>query len=345
MKFFHLHLGSFSLCIYLLAGVQAETFMIKNVQLERCIHMAQDSGRVSMAQCKLYSQHQQWIWDPDTRAIMDMKSRRCLTVHKIQEFSSVRMEPCENNEHQAWTCDKRGHLILQHHGLHLSTKLGTKKVFVSKGTDKFSKWKTIMDEPICTGGVSPTKNPEKEAVEEVTQVLYESTFPSTTQQNVISSIAVTGPGSCHTQIPDQKITSITKDATQYITEDTDTGEPEQQFVSAQQNVVEKQYVPVQEPMGWKMAMLILSPVAIVLGGIILILNIQHNKKRKLSALPSYPKSIHKLGSSYEQSPLTGQQDGGQYPGQDPHSPTLRHGEILIEWKDGTVTPLFDQQAN
>ncbi|PIO28758.1 hypothetical protein AB205_0061770 [Aquarana catesbeiana] len=98
-----------------------------------------------------------------------------------------------------------------------------------------------------------------------------------------------------------------------------------------------------EGIGWKTAMLILSPFTFLLGVAILVLNVRINKKRKLSALPSHVKPHHKLGTPYEQSPLTSKGDLADYPGLDSNSSTLRHGEILIEWKDGTISPLYDQQ--
>ncbi|KAG9467389.1 hypothetical protein GDO78_015031 [Eleutherodactylus coqui] len=91
-------------------------------------------------------------------------------------------------------------------------------------------------------------------------------------------------------------------------------------------------------------MLILSPFTFILGVIILVLNVRINKKRKLlSALPNHVKPHHKFGSPYEQSPLTGKVDQSEYLSLDSNTPTLRHGEILIEWKDGTITPLYDHQ--
>ncbi|XP_040436171.1 uncharacterized protein LOC121081312 isoform X2 [Falco naumanni] len=89
---------------------------------------------------------------------------------------------------------------------------------------------------------------------------------------------------------------------------------------------------------WKTAMLVLSPLAFILGLIILTLNVHYNKKKKiLSALKSSPANSSRADLR-EQSPLR----RGPQPYLPPsRSPSLRRGEILIEWKDGTVTPLFD----
>ncbi|XP_075438679.1 uncharacterized protein LOC142479229 isoform X2 [Ascaphus truei] len=322
MEFFKLCLSCMSLCLWLQV-IEGQSFMIKNVLLEKCIHVTPDSGRVSMAECKPHSHHQQWFWDPDMSALVSAKSKRCLTVQTIHEFSSMKLESCENNEHQAWTCDKRGHLTLQDQGLHLSIKRGTKKVYVSKVKDKLSKWKTMMDGPVCKGGAQPTEQVEqkKHELEEVPVEVYESKFVSSTAKvKTLSSSPWVDATSFPTQLPGLNNTSRTTDNVQFIASDKDGR--------------------------WKTAMLILSPFAFMLGVIILALNIRYNKKRKLlSALPRYTKSVHKVGSSYERSPLTDKEDILQNAGQAPHSPSLRHGEILIEWKDGTVTPLFDHQPN
>ncbi|KAL9822309.1 uncharacterized protein GJ701_017054 [Geothlypis trichas] len=91
---------------------------------------------------------------------------------------------------------------------------------------------------------------------------------------------------------------------------------------------------------WKTAMLVLSPLAFILGLIILTLNVHYNKKKKiLSALKSSPAHSSRADLR-EPAPLR------RGPPPQPYlppsrSPSLRRGEILIEWKDGTVTPLFD----
>ncbi|MEE6457761.1 hypothetical protein FKM82_000026 [Ascaphus truei] len=324
MEFFKLCLSCMSLCLWLQV-IEGQSFMIKNVLLEKCIHVTPDSGRVSMAECKPHSHHQQWFWDPDTSALVSAKSKRCLTVQTIHEFSSLKLESCENNEHQAWTCDKRGHLTLQDQGLHLSIKRGTKKVYVSKVKDKLSKWKTMMDGPVCKGGAQPTEQVEqkKHELEEVPVEVYEPKFVSSTGKvKTLSSSPWVDATNFPTQLPGLNNTSRTTDNVQFIASDKD--ELGQQFVSAEENFIEKQFVSVRD-------MVIFFPPC--------------RKRKLLSALPRYTKSVHKVGSSYERSPLTDKEDIQQNAGQVPHSPSLRHGEILIEWKDGTVTPLFDHQPN
>ncbi|XP_043543437.1 uncharacterized protein si:dkey-245n4.2 isoform X1 [Chiloscyllium plagiosum] len=83
---------------------------------------------------------------------------------------------------------------------------------------------------------------------------------------------------------------------------------------------------------WKVTMLILGAIMLMLGLIILPLNVlYHNQKKKSHA------GIVADSADEKTSLTTGlklQHDASR-------SPSLRHGEILIEWKDGKITPLFD----
>ncbi|KAM8960959.1 uncharacterized protein RCH25_036764 [Pelodytes ibericus] len=316
-------------------GADTQSFLIKNTQLEKCIHVSQDRGRISVVSCKLHSLHQQWLWDPDTSAIMNAKSKECLTVQIIHELPTLKMMPCQHTNQQTWSCDKTGHVTLQGHGLYLSAQQGTKKIFVSKERDKFSRWKTSLNLPVCLCGFQPTQRYEQRTTpetQETTEAVQKATFPGGTEtMKALPSI----PSDSEAVLP-------TEPAVQgYMPDNAD-----QQFVGADGNFLEIEYEIVQSGFGWRAAMLVLSPLALILGGIILVLNVQLNKKRKLlSKLPSESKTLHKTGPLYQQCPLCEKADPAISTGPDPNSPTLRHGEILIEWKDGTVTPLFDPQQN
>ncbi|XP_061115569.1 uncharacterized protein si:dkey-245n4.2 isoform X2 [Conger conger] len=93
-------------------------------------------------------------------------------------------------------------------------------------------------------------------------------------------------------------------------------------------------------LGWKVAMLVLSSLALVIGVLVLLLSIHYNRKKKvMCVVKSYVPTgeVSQQGSPVpnERAPLT------RHPLRPPSSPSLQRGEILIEWKDGTVTPLFD----
>uniref|UniRef100_A0A667YC63 Si:dkey-245n4.2 n=1 Tax=Myripristis murdjan TaxID=586833 RepID=A0A667YC63_9TELE len=87
-------------------------------------------------------------------------------------------------------------------------------------------------------------------------------------------------------------------------------------------------------------MLVLSSLALVLGTVILILNVYSNRKKVVCVLKSYtPRQEASVPGSpvpNERAPLTKHAMRLSH-----SSPTVQRGEILIEWKDGTVTPLYE----
>eukprot|EP00079_Xenopus_tropicalis_P014128 XP_004910375.1 PREDICTED: uncharacterized protein LOC101732034 [Xenopus tropicalis] len=241
-----------------------------------------------------------------------------------------------------------GHLVLQPHGLYLTAKPESKKVFVSKGRDKFSKWKTELNAPVCKGFIKPSeplepsKTPEMDTV---TQLAYGSNYGSTRAE---LRRFPSSPGliqtSYTTRPPGRNATLNSTDTGKFSPRHI--GEVGQQFVSARESTVETQYQYRQGSNSWKAAMLVLSPLTFILGMIILAMNVRLNRKRKLQSTQcGRPKATHSLGSAQERRPLTATGDTSGGSGQAPHSPSIKHGEILIEWKDGTITPLFDQQTN
>ncbi|KAJ3604597.1 hypothetical protein NHX12_029337 [Muraenolepis orangiensis] len=94
-------------------------------------------------------------------------------------------------------------------------------------------------------------------------------------------------------------------------------------------------------MSWKVTMLVLSSLALVLGTVILILGVYSNRRRKkvVCVLRSYaPREEASVPGSpvpSDRAPLTRHAMRLSH-----SSPSLR-GEILIEWKDGSVTPLYE----
>lgn len=161
--------------------------MIRNTQLEKCIHAAEDTGRVSLAKCKGNSHHQYWAWDLGTNSIINVHSNKCLTVMKSHNLHTLKIEPCEGRRNQAWMCDQMGYLTLYGQNLHLTAKQGTKKVFMSSGMEKFSKWKTLLDLPVCGESPPPRsftttshlEQSTKQDPEEVTTEPYESKWRNT----------------------------------------------------------------------------------------------------------------------------------------------------------------------
>ncbi|KFQ51830.1 hypothetical protein N334_12402, partial [Pelecanus crispus] len=141
---------------------EGQGFLIRNTQLEKCIRVSHhETNSISLTDCKVRSQHQQWSWDPATSTIVSLQTKHCLSAHKMQKYAVVKLEPCGDWERQVWSCSKKGRLTLQSSGFHLSTKEGGQKVFVSSEKDKFSRWKTLADETICAAAWAAAPRPKK----------------------------------------------------------------------------------------------------------------------------------------------------------------------------------------
>ncbi|XP_051899629.1 uncharacterized protein LOC127585918 [Pristis pectinata] len=80
---------------------------------------------------------------------------------------------------------------------------------------------------------------------------------------------------------------------------------------------------------WKIVMVILGGITLTLGIIVLILNITHDNKKLKAGIVADPDEKTSLTTGHKL-----RHDASR-------SPSLRHGEILIEWKDGKITSLFD----
>ncbi|XP_072353319.1 uncharacterized protein [Scyliorhinus torazame] len=275
-----------------------EGFNIKNVHLDKCIRANNENNRISLTECNPDSEQQQWRWDSRLNSIVSLKTERCLTVHKTNEFGTVKLAPCASGHPQAWTCSKRGHLTLEGFSLHLNVKHKTNKVHVSHEKGKLSKWRTFKDKIICTEAnhiwqhegnhievsEAQTENIEKSTNIPVTNYVSDASYP--TFENIT-----------HSKENDKTVRFKLSDGTT-----------------------------------WKVTMLSLGAVMLMLGLIILPLNVLYNSRKK---------KLHGgtvAESADEKTSLT---TGFKLQHDASRSPSLRHGEILIEWKDGKITPLFD----
>ncbi|OXB55532.1 hypothetical protein ASZ78_003808 [Callipepla squamata] len=317
---------------------EGQGFLIRNTRLEKCIHVSHhEADSIGLGECMPHSQQQRWSWDPTSGTITNLQTKQCLSARRTQEHGLAKMEPCRNREHQVWACSKKGHLTLQSFGFHLSTKDGGHKVFVSREKDKFSRWKTLEDETICAAARRAALRPAKpmRGVVDTRVWIYETKTIDSLKTDAMereSSMGLTDPPLVN-KLNSTVVPVKTKQA--YL--------PEHEAVSY--NHSKKHHGNRGKTTGarlagtnWKTAMLVLSPLAFILGLIILTLNVHYNKKKKiLSALKNPPASSSRADLQ-ETSPLR----RCPHPYLPPsRSSSLRHGEILIEWKDGTVTPLFD----
>ncbi|XP_054253493.1 uncharacterized protein LOC128979302 [Indicator indicator] len=317
---------------------EGQGFLIRNTHQEKCICISHhETNSITLADCKANSRKQQWSWDPATRTIVSIQTKQCLSAHKMQEYALVKLEPCGDWKHQVWSCSKKGHLTLQSLGFHLSTKEDGHSIFASREKNKFSRWKTLADETICaaaqTRALMPSK-PTQQAVD--THVwIYETKNTDSSKTHAMdkeSSVSLTDP-----PLDNKFVSTVSpvKNKQAYLpaNEDVSHNHSKKHHGNRGKNAGAR-----LAGTNWKTAMLVLSPLAFILGLIILTLNVHYNKKKKiLSALKSSP-APSSGADLREPSPL----QRGPRPYLPPsRSPSLRHGEILIEWKDGTVTPLFD----
>ncbi|XP_071586308.1 uncharacterized protein [Heliangelus exortis] len=337
MDLFRLSLG----CICLLPWLEVAEghgFLIRNSRLEKCIRVSHHKTKsISLADCKVHSQPQQWSWDPATRTIISLQTKQCLTAPMTREKALVKLEPCGDWERQAWSCSKKGHLTLQSFGFHLSTKEGGHKVFVSREKDKFSRWKTSEDEIICAAAWMAAPRPSKptQAAADTHVWIYGTKTIDSSKMDAVDSDSSVGLNDPPLANKFNSTVSPVKTRQAYLpaNEDVSHNHSKKHHGNRGKNAGAR-----FSGTNWKTAMLVLSPLAFILGLIILTLNVHYNKKKKvLSALKSSP--AHSSRADLREPPPL--RRGPQLYLPPSRSPSLRHGEILIEWKDGTVTPLFD----
>ncbi|XP_041756259.1 uncharacterized protein si:dkey-245n4.2 [Coregonus clupeaformis] len=326
--------------VFILVFHEVAGFSIRNELLGKCVQvLVQDGhpgGRVVLGECIPGSALQEWQWLPERLALSSRLTGECLSGQ--EHDLSVRLHYCGpgneegagaaggevGREGQAWACSKKGHLALQGKGLHLnarhvSSKLS--KIFLSKERGQASKWRTLGKHTVCGDRDSHHHHHRHRSTQ--TAALPPSTSaPSNTnsQPESIPGDGVVAPNTTGMD-PGTELSHLAESITGLEG-------PSITFFTAEYGF------------GWKVTMLVLSSLALVLGTIILFLNIHHNRKKKVVCmLKSYTPTgvVSQPGSPVlsERAPLT------QHPMRAAHSPSLQRGEILIKWKDGTVTPLFD----
>ncbi|MCI4392698.1 hypothetical protein PGIGA_G00148850 [Pangasianodon gigas] len=290
------------ICAFTLTTVflqEVAALNLRNELLGKCVQMQDGEGneKVTLEECKPGSVFQEWQWNPETRSLRNPHTGKCLTALKIQDQGTVGPLACraEDDETQAWSCSKKGHLTLYGKGFHLSVRYDSSDIFLSTERGKSAKWRTLNERMVCE---EPPNEPEK------------------IEPKIIAKIRLWQP---------------------QVNVDLDAPKPTQpsHFTTAFVNPLSTEY-----GMEWKVTMLFLSSLALIIGMVILFLNIYQNRRKKtVVVLKSYTSSgeASQPGSpvSSERAPLT------KHPMKPPRSPSIRHGEILVEWKDGTVTPLFD----
>ncbi|XP_070690221.1 uncharacterized protein [Pempheris klunzingeri] len=317
-------------CVCVLVFVifkEASGLKIQNKLLGKCLEVQKGpvGGRVSLGDCSPYSALQEWRWLPESQALTNLHSGECLAAPR-EQYEGVHLQPCivraesdREASSQAWSCSKRGHLTLKGKGLHLSATQESTLVFLSRENRQGSRWRTLDNQTLCNG--SDSKHNQHQPHHHLGKSLEAAVFPS-----AISDMQRRAE-------PFEGIMAVEVTETYPVMD-----EPLSTKSPADPTMI---FFTMDYGMGWKITMLVLSSLALVLGTVILILNVYSNRRKKVvcvlkSYTPRLEGSVPGSPVPSERAPLT------EHAMRLPHSsPMLQRGEILIEWKDGTVTPLYE----
>ncbi|XP_028434499.1 uncharacterized protein LOC114555926 isoform X2 [Perca flavescens] len=317
-------MGRSLLCVYLLVLVifqEACGLKIQNKLLGKClqVHEGTLGGRVSLGDCSPYSALQEWRWLPESQALSNHHTGDCLTAPG-EQYEGVLLQRCvfragsdesdaglavvdtgRGASSQAWSCSKKGHLTLKGRGLQLSATQESTLVFLSREHKQPGSRWRTFDNQTLCNGRDSKHNQHQP------------------HHHLVGGIMAGDVTETYYPVMDVPLWSLSTKSP---------ADPTMVFFR------------MDYGMGWKITMLVLSSLALVLGTVILILNVYSNRRKKVvcvlkSYTPRPEVSVPGSPAASERALLT------EHAMRLPHSsPTLR-GEILIEWKDGTVTPLYE----
>ncbi|KAK1792346.1 hypothetical protein P4O66_012301 [Electrophorus voltai] len=290
---------------------------MRNEYVGKCVqvHESQAHSGLTLEECETGSGLQEWHWNSETRSLRNPQTGKCLTAVNVQQPESVELQVCRPEEEgQAWVCSKKGHLILDSKDLHLSARQDSSKIFLSMERVKSSKWKTLNKKTVCeekTDSVPPKTQSE----------------PENTGPRIITNIRL-----WHSPVNHGLATKPPEPAhVSQLNINMESAEPALNLLNMEYGTA------------WKLTMLVLTCLVLLLGVVILIFNIYQNSI-KLFLKSRTKKTVIVLKSSSEQTSQPGSPERApltKHALRPPVSPSIQRGEILVEWKDGTVTPLFD----
>ncbi|KAJ8398357.1 hypothetical protein AAFF_G00429270 [Aldrovandia affinis] len=276
-----------------------------------CLQDSRESDRVQVRRCDLDSDLQQWRWESH-RFLVNEGTARCLSS---QRADHVLTAACDGSDRLWWDCDR--HRLISHDSpLQLSTD--GRSLFLSQDT-KLSKWRSLGEATIC-------------------------------QQNLRSK-----------RLSDEPDVSPTEE---YDYEEEEGLTEEQRFL--------RWYYRTEDPAPWKYAMLALSSAALLLGCLLFGMGTMAGWNRKkighykaaAAALKSEevqgtfafkqpdhkPRPLetpdHKLHpletGEHKPRPLDRYETGEHKPRPLDRYETgeLRTGDVILTWKDGTVSTLY-----
>uniref|UniRef100_A0A1A8PTT7 Ricin B lectin domain-containing protein n=1 Tax=Nothobranchius pienaari TaxID=704102 RepID=A0A1A8PTT7_9TELE len=320
-----------SVCLLVFVTFKVSGFKIRNKLLGKCLQVQEGASgsRVLLGECSSSSPLQEWHWLADGFALRSQHTGECLTAPS-QEYDGVLLQPCifrsgvtvgGEASSQAWACSKKGHITLIGSGLHLSTTKESTLVFLLREHKQGSRWRTLDNQTVCDGRDSkqnqnqPSQHVEDLELETSSSHMTDIDTRGETFDGLIGSVGTEPDSGKDVPVPDSLSPRPPADPTMV-------------------------FFTMDYGMSWKITMLVLSSLALVLGTVILILNVYSNRRKKVvcvlkSYTPRPDASVPGSPVPGERAPLT------QHAMHLPHSsPTFQRGEILIEWKDGTVTPLY-----
>ncbi|XP_035020846.1 uncharacterized protein si:dkey-245n4.2 isoform X2 [Hippoglossus stenolepis] len=329
--------------LVLLLLTKASSLKIQNKLIGKCLQVQEGTwgGRVSLGECSPYSPVQEWSWLPESQALSSHHTGECLTA-PAEQYEGVHLQPCISRlesdragdgvaavemgrepSSQAWSCSKKGHLTLMGRGLHLSATPQSTLVYLSREHKQGSRWRTLDNQTLCNGRERKHNQHQDQTHIYVGKSLEAAMFPSADENREAAE-------------PFEGIMDVKVTETYLIINGTHS--PLSTKSPADPTMI---FFSMDYGMAWKITMLALSSLALVLGTVILILNVYSNRRKKVvCVLKSYnmrpEASVPGSPVPSERAPLT--EHAMRLP---QSSPTLHRGEILIEWKDGSVTPLYE----
>ncbi|NXL41915.1 OSTB protein, partial [Podilymbus podiceps] len=100
----------------------------------------------------------------------------------------------------------------------------------------------------------------------------------------------------------------------------------------------------EDPSTWNYSVLALSFMAMTLGLLLLAINIVRNRKRKIHMYRDAVQSAQQTELEAKQALMPVQEYGAGEPGKQELVPReQRSGEVVVQWKDGTVTSLYGER--
>ncbi|NXF97201.1 OSTB protein, partial [Eubucco bourcierii] len=100
----------------------------------------------------------------------------------------------------------------------------------------------------------------------------------------------------------------------------------------------------EDPSPWNYSILALSSMAMILGLVLLTINISRNRKRKLLTYQvSQMAQQAELEAKQALMPMQQENSPAELKKQEPVPQDQRSGDVVVQWKDGTVTSLYTER--